>query len=146
VLHSLLLMACRYEELQRQLVNAQAAAEIEEEEAELARAAAAVARLVAPDSPTNNSSNNSSSGGNSSGASPGSSTGAGQAAGSNGNKGRGSGAASTASVSLLSSDDEGAGPAAAKLRLLEQEVEEALQEVHSAPEDDAPSAGLSMRH
>jgi hypothetical protein len=125
---------CRYEELQRQLVNAQAAAEIEEEEAELARAAAAVARLVAPDSvPCSVDSSPSSA----------------AAAGSNGSSGgssAGSPGLSTAAASVLGSEDEGAGPAAAKLRLLEQEVEEALQEVHSAPEDDAPPAGLTMRH
>jgi len=118
---------CRYEELQRQLVDAQAAAEIEEDAAELARAAAAVARLVAPEgspavSPVN----------------------AGSGPGSNGS--RAASGVGTAQLTALESDDEGAGPAAAKLRLLEQELEEARQEVHAAPEDDAPSTGPIMRH
>ena len=39
---------CRYEELKRQLEAAQEAAQQEDEEAELARATAAVARLTAP--------------------------------------------------------------------------------------------------
>jgi hypothetical protein len=116
------------------LVDAQAAAEIEEEEAELARAAAAVARLVAPDSP--------SSSGSSSTGSPSTVMAAG-----NSNGSRGVSSLSTKEhTAVQSTDDEGSGPAAAKLRLLEQEVEEARQEVHSAPEDDTPAAGLSMRH
>jgi hypothetical protein len=65
----------------------------------------------------------------------------------NSNGSRGASSLSTRDqTAVQSTDDEGAGPAAAKLRLLEQEVEEARQEVHSAPEDDAPAAGLSMRH
>lgn len=136
--------ACRYEGLQRQLVDAQAAAEIEEEEAELARAAAAVARMVAPEgsslSPT---------------ASPTSSSGAAAAAAAAAMGGGGSNNGSRVTshpvslqLSAVESEDEGeGGPAAAKLRLLEQEVEEARQEVHAAPEDDQPSAGgLSMKH
>jgi hypothetical protein len=37
------------------------------------------------------------------------------------------------------------GPAAAKVRLLEEQLEEARAEVHSAPDDDSPAA-VSMRH
>jgi hypothetical protein len=123
---------CRYEGLQRQLVDAQAAAEIEEEEAELARAAAAVARLVAPDSPSSTAA-----------ASP-SSTAAGAL--SNGSSRGGMSSLSSVDISAPVSDDEGSGPAAAKLRMLEQELKEAREEVHAAPEDDAPAAGMSMRH
>ena len=41
-------IVCRYEELKRQLGEAQEAAQIEDEEAEVARAADALARLTAP--------------------------------------------------------------------------------------------------
>ena len=47
------LLACRYEELRAQLRTAQDAAEQEHDEAELARAAAAVARLTAPSDSSN---------------------------------------------------------------------------------------------
>ena len=44
------MLDCRYEELRSQLRTAQEAAQAEDEEAELARATAAVARLTAPSS------------------------------------------------------------------------------------------------
>lgn len=81
---------------------------MEEEEAELARAAAAVARLTAPDfegcvvpSSFSGSSN--------------------------------AGVVAQAADSLLSTEESG--PAAAKVRMLEEQVEEAREEVHSAPEE-----------
>lgn len=119
------LLPCRYEELQRQLATAQAAAEAEEEEAELARAAAAVARLTAPDfdacavtSP------------------------------------QGATAGSSSSLDGADSRDEAVSgsalqgrPAAAKLRMLEEQVQEAREEVHSAPDEDSNgTAVVPVRH
>ncbi len=46
--HRELYWCCRYEELKRQLGEAQEAAQIEDEEFEVARAADALARLTAP--------------------------------------------------------------------------------------------------
>jgi hypothetical protein len=136
-------------------VDAQAAAELEEDEAELKRAAAAVARLTAPEGYD--------SGSGTTGSTPSRPAAAAAAAsgGSGGSTRRSSSAANTrlnsAQVSLDaavataaaagSSDDEGAGPAAAKLRMLEQELEEARQEVHDAPDEETPPPGkVSLRH
>ena len=47
-LHRLCNHACRYEELKRQLSEAQEAAQLEDEEAELARAENMLARLTSP--------------------------------------------------------------------------------------------------
>uniref|UniRef100_A0A383VBJ9 Letm1 RBD domain-containing protein n=1 Tax=Tetradesmus obliquus TaxID=3088 RepID=A0A383VBJ9_TETOB len=119
----------RYEELQRQLATAQAAAEVEEEEAELARAAAAVARLTAPDIEGCVVSSGPSSSG-----SPGDSS---SVASTDGGVER---QAVLGGVAV----EEG-GPAAAKVRLLEEQLEEARAEVHSAPDDDSPQP-VSVRH
>ncbi|GBF97790.1 hypothetical protein Rsub_10215 [Raphidocelis subcapitata] len=110
----------RYEELQRQLAEAQEAAAEEEEELELARAAAAVARLTAPDAPC---------------AAPGAGSAwasdtdeyapEAEAAG-GGERGGGSGG---------DGDGPPAGPAAEKLRRLQEQVLEARDEVHAG--DDA---------
>jgi hypothetical protein len=116
----------RYEELQRQLIDAQAAAEVEEEEAELARAAAAVARLTAPDyevSALPTSSSSSSRGSNNS-----------------------SSKAKKGVKEEVTPDEAGAGPAAAKLRMLEEQVQEAREEVHNASEEDGPASAMSVRH
>lgn len=121
--------ACSYEELQRQLATAQAAAEVEEEEAELARAAAAVARLTAPDIEGCVVSSGPSSSG-----SPGDSS---SVASTDGGLER---QAVLGGVAV----EEG-GPAAAKVRLLEEQLEEARAEVHSAPDDDSPQP-VSVRH
>jgi len=117
----------RYEELQRQLIDAQAAAEVEEEEAELARAAAAVARLTAPDYEV---SALPISGGSSS------------SRGSNNSNSK----AKKGVKEEVTPDEAGAGPAAAKLRMLEEQVQEAREEVHNASEDDGPASAMSVRH
>lgn len=106
----------RYEALQRQLANAQAAAEVEEEEAELARAAAAVARLTAPDF---------------NGCAPGSSSST--SGNSSDNNSR------TGDVSGSQGVDAEGGPAAAKVRLLQEQIRGAREDVHAAPEEDGPS-------
>jgi hypothetical protein len=107
---------------------------VEEEEAELARAAAAVARLTAPDIEGCVVSS-STSAGNSSGSS------SSAAMSTDGGPDRKQGAAVLGGVAVA----EGDGPAAAKVRLLEEQLEEARAEVHSAPDDDSPAA-VSMRH
>lgn len=118
-----LLLLYRYEELQRQLAAAQAAAEVEEEEAELARAAAAVARLTAPDfegcgvPSSSGSSNNSNDNG------------------------------SAADGSVGVSEESEGGPAAAKVRMLQEQVKGAREEVHSAPEEETPPGSvMPARH
>ncbi|KAF6258973.1 hypothetical protein COO60DRAFT_1515473 [Scenedesmus sp. NREL 46B-D3] len=125
----------RYEELQRQLANAQAAAEVEEDEAELARAAAAVARLTAPDMEGCIVAGSTSTGGSSGNSDSAASTDGGQEV----VQGQ-QGGAVLGGVAVA----EG-GPAAAKVRLLEEQLEEARAEVHSAPDDDTP-APVSVRH
>jgi len=137
-------LAYRYQELQRQLAAAQEAAEQEEEEAELARAAAAVARLTAPEPPAMLVDRSSQTANSSDSEGSGVTSQAGQLG-----RAPSSGASTSSSGRAGEGEEVGLGGAAAKVKLLEEQVLKARDSVHHAgdsmEEDDNDDEGDRSR-
>ncbi|BDA41254.1 probable mitochondrial proton/calcium exchanger protein at C-terminar half [Coccomyxa sp. Obi] len=128
----------RYEELKRQLGEAQEAAQIEDEEAEVARAADALARLTAPfNTPGGSKAGGAAAAAASGGPSPATQTG-----------GDGGSASSSRRVQWDSEDgdeSEKEGPAARAVRSLEQQVAAAAEEATTGSIEDGQSPDLNPR-
>ncbi|EIE25017.1 hypothetical protein COCSUDRAFT_40379 [Coccomyxa subellipsoidea C-169] len=121
----------RYEELKRQLGEAQEAAQIEDEEFEVARAADALARLTAP-----------------AGAKPGAAAAAAAAAGAGPaaqTGGDGGYTSSSKQVQWESDDDEREGPAARAVRTLEQQVAAAAEEATTGSIEEGSNSNSNSK-
>ena len=155
---------CRYEDLKQQLAIAQLQAEMEADEAELARAAAAVARLTAPTPPSTSGSSNSprdavtsrTAGTAAAAAAAGGSTQQQNFTGQLGDGEVGDDGTYGAAVAaggvgqgvgqreVGEEDEDLAGPAAAKVKFLKEQVQELRENVHTGLTDDEDEGAAAL--